>query len=62
MLVRVENGNVYTVDTNNKTISGGRFEGTFNYTSACLIIGVEGWVDLEDGRRITLGIVVSYNG
>lgn len=62
MLVRVENGNVYTVDKVNKTISGGRFEGTFTYTNACLIIGVEGWVDLEDGRRITLGVVVSYNG
>lgn len=62
MLIRVENGNVYCVDQVNKTISGGRFEGTHTYTRACLIVGVEGWVELEDGRKITLGVVVSYNG
>lgn len=60
MQVHVENGNVYTVDTVNKTISGGRFSGVFRYTNAVLIIGVEGSVTLEDGRLITIGKVVSY--
>ena len=48
MLVYVENGNVYSVDTVNKTISGGRFCGVFRYTNAVLIVGTEGIVTLED--------------
>lgn len=60
MFVCVDTGDVYTVDTVNKKISGGRFQGTFKYTNAILIIGAEGCVILEDGRVITLGEVVSY--
>lgn len=60
MLVYVENGNVYSVDTVNKTISGGRFCGMFRYTNAVLLVGAEGIVTLEDGRVISIGKVVSY--
>ena len=60
MVIKVENGKTYTVDTVNKTVTGGRFQGLFHYTKAVLMVGAEGSFTLADGRVISIGKIVEY--
>lgn len=60
MCFKTISGSTYTVDTINKTVSGGNITTPLAFTNARCIVGSSGIINLVDGRTIVTSTIISY--